>query len=185
MWHVLPALILAGGGGAAAADSTAGATYGECAAGGDSRMLKLDISVDPTTIVPTRSQEREPGAPHVSTVRVALTNPSAKELQLTFPNPCFLGYRIETIEGGTAPQEDGGSGCIDMLGGLRLAPGAKETKEFRWTARAAQGSYTPLAPGKYRIVGTLDKRYCNRGGEVREEPPLETPPVIVEVRPAK
>ena len=72
--------------------------------------------------------------------------------------------------------------CAARLVELRLAAGARETREFPWTARAWNGAYTPLSAGRYRILGTLAKRYCGRDGQ--EEPAIRTPPVIVEVRPA-
>ena len=156
---------------------------GECAPGGDSRTLKLDATVDPTTIVPTRSQEQGPPPPHTSRVRVTLTNPGPKELRLTFPDSCFLGYRVETPDERDLPQEDS-KGCLSALWTVTLAPGASESLEFRWTARSwdEEGRFTPLPSGKYRIFGTLAKRFCGREGQ--EEPPLRTAPVVVEVRPA-
>jgi hypothetical protein len=158
-------------------------SMGECAPGGDSRTLKLDATVDPTTIVPTRSQEREPAPPRTSKVRVTLTNPGPKELRLTFPDSCFLGYRVETPDGADLPQEDS-KGCASALMTVTLAPGASESMEFRWTARSWDelGRFTPLPAGKYRIFGTLAKRFCGKDGQ--EEPPLQTAPVVVEVRPA-
>jgi hypothetical protein len=174
----LPMLLLAGATAAAQSD------YGECASGG-SRTLKLDVSVDPTIVVPTRSQEREPAAPHTSTIRVTLTNPGPQALRLTFPDPCFLGYRVETTGSEPALPAADGTVCAAELGQVRLEPGGRQSKSFRWTARTGEGTYTPLPPGKYRIVGTLQKRYCNGpGGQRQEEPPLETAPVLVEVRPA-
>ena len=158
--------------------------YGECAPGG-SRTLKLDVSVDPTTVVQARSQVRETGAPHVSKVRVTLTNPGPAELRLTFPDPCFLGYRVETMDSRPAPAADDGMVCAAVLGQVTLPSGGKQSKEFRWTARTGEGPYTPLPAGKYRVVGTLQKRYCEGpGGQRQEEPPIETAPVVVEVRPA-
>jgi hypothetical protein len=182
MWLNLAILLFGLGGGSAQAQSGRdSSSYGECGPGGDSRTLKLDVSVAPTIVVSTGSQEREPPPPHTSTVRVTLTNPGPTALRLTFPNPCFLGYRVETMDGGDLAQEDG-EVCTAALQAVTLASGAKETKEFRWTARSWEGVYTPLRPGKYRIVGTLAKRYCGRDGQ--EEPPLQTAPVVVEVRPA-
>jgi hypothetical protein len=182
MWLTIATLLLAPGDASAQAGApTDPSAYGECAPGGDSRTLKLDVSVDPTTVVPTRSQEREPAAPHASKVRVTLINPGPKKLRLTFPNPCFLGYRVEAIDGRQVPREDAPV-CAAVLGELELAPGTSETKEFRWTARGGEDSYTPLPAGKYRIIGTLAKRFCGRQGQ--EEPPLQTAPVVVEVRPA-
>ena len=182
MWLTLATLFLVSGNDSAQAPAPIAATsYGECAAGGDSRTLRLDVTVDPTTIVPTRSQNRDPAAPHTSKVRVTLTNPGSRPLRLTFPSPCFLGYRVEAMDGREVPPADAPV-CAAVLGELALAPGASKTKEFRWTAREGVDSYKPLPAGQYRILGTLAKRFCGREGQ--EEPPLETAPVVVEVRPA-
>jgi hypothetical protein len=160
---------------------------GECAAGAGSRTLKLDVAVDPTIVVPTPSQDRQPAAPHTSKVRLILTNPGPRELRLTFPDSCFLAYEVRTADGADLlPQEDAGL-CYTALWEITLAPGASESKEYRWTARSwdAGGVFTPMRPGRYKIVGTLKKRYCSApGGGTQEEPPLETAPVTVEVRPA-
>jgi hypothetical protein len=182
MWLNLAILLLGPADGSNQARAPVDTTdYGECAAGGDSRTLRLDVSVDPTTIVPTRSQEREPAAPHTSKVRVTVTNPGPKALRLTFPDPCFLGYRVEAPDGAQLPQEDGAV-CMAALAEVTLAPGGRQTKEFRWTARASKAAWAPLPAGQYKVFGTLAKRYCGRQGQ--EEPPLETSPVVVEVRPA-
>ena len=166
---------------AAGAGSPTDGRFADCGPGGDSRTLKLEVSVDPTIVVATRSQERDLGAPHIATVRVTLTNPNAYPLRLNFPNPCFLGFRLETMDG----KEMGGDGtvCIAMTAELTLAAGGKEAKTFRWDPRTWAGVYAPLEAGQYRIVGTLDKRYC--GPDAKEEPPLRTAPVLVEVRPPK
>ncbi len=159
--------------------------YGACAPGAGSRTLKLDVSVDPTIVVPTPSREPEPAAPHTSTVRITLTNPGPKALRLTFPDPCFLGYRVETRDGTPVPSEGSSRVCFQTIAKLDLAPGAKETKELRWTARTLEDPVAPLPAGTYRILGTLQKRYCDGpGGRMQEEPAIQTAPVTVEVRPA-
>jgi hypothetical protein len=180
MWLNLAILALS----AQAQPSLDAGSLGACAPGG-SRTLKLDVTVDPTTVVQARSQARKPAPPHTSKVRVTLTNPGPSDLRLTFPDPCFLGYRVETMDSQPALPADEGMVCAAVLGQLTLAPGAKQTKEFTWSARTGEGPYTPLPAGKYRVVGTLQKRYCDGpGGQRQEEPPIETAPVVVEVRPA-
>lgn len=144
--------------------------------------LTLDVSVEPTVVVPTRSQELNPGAPHRATVRVTLTNVTSKERELTFGCPCFLGFEVEAPDGSAVSPEGGAVGCIDASGGMRLAPGARETREFQWTARSWDGSAKPLAPGRYKVFGTMGKGHC--GADRLGHPPMRTPAVTVEVRPS-
>jgi hypothetical protein len=174
MWLALAMLVFGLG-------SASNPDYGECAPGGGSRTLKLDVSVDPTIVVPTPSQDERPRAPHTSRVRVTVTNPGPTEHLLTFPDPCYLGFAVETADGLEVPRESG-EVCLTVLGALKLAPGESRSKEFRWTARTFDGLYKPLPAGEYRIVGTLAKRFC--GPERQQEPPIRTAPVTVEVRPA-
>lgn len=182
MWLELAILLMGPAGGSSQGRvSFDTSDYGQCAPGGGSRLLKLDVAVDPTILVPTPSQDREPEAPHTSKVRVTVTNPGTRALRLTFPDACYLGFEVEAADGRDVPREDGEM-CASALAGLTLAPGASDSKEFRWTARAWDGEYRALPAGRYRIVGTLAKRYC--GSEGQEEPPLRTTPVAVEVRPA-
>jgi hypothetical protein len=152
------------------------------AGGAGTEPLKLDVSVDPTIVVPTKSQEPNPAAPHRATVRVTLTNVTSKERRLTFGCPCFLGFEVEAPDGTAAPPEGGGTGCVQAVAEVSLSPGAKETKELVWTARSWDGSFAPLPPGRYKVYGTMGKGIC--GADQLGHSPMRTPPVTVEVRPA-
>lgn len=151
-------------------------------AGSATGPLTLDVEVDPTIVVPTTSQEPHPKAPHVATVRVTLTNVSDKERRLTFGGTTFLGYEVETADGTAAPRDDGGTGCLGSETEVVLAPGQSETRVLVWTARAWNGSFRPLAPGKYKVYGTMGKGAC--GADQNGHSPMRTAPVTVEVRPA-
>lgn len=179
MWLNVAILLVGAAGGSAPAQQGTD-SYADCVPG-SSRLLKLDVSVEPTIVVPTSAQDREPRAPHTSKVRVTVTNPASREVRLTFPDPCYLGFEVEAADGRDVPREDAEM-CASALAELTLAAGASHSKEFRWTARTRDHAYVPLRPGKYTIAGTLAKRYC--GAEGQEEPPLRTAPVAVEVRPA-
>lgn len=159
----------------------AGARPGEKQAAG-TEPLQLDVFVDPTIVVPTRSQEPTPGAPHKSTVRVTLTNVTSKERHLTFACPCFLGFEVEAPDGTAAPPEGGGTACIQTLADVHVPPGGKETRELLWTARSWKGTASPLPPGRYKLFGTMGKGSC--GSDQHGHAPMRTPPVTVEVRPA-
>jgi hypothetical protein len=170
------------GAGLAVAFANVGGAADERPVGAGTEPLKLDVLVDPTIVVPTRSQDPSPRAPHTTTVRVTLTNVTSKDRHLTFGCPCFLGFEVEAPDGTAAPPEGGGTGCADVLAEVHLPPGGKETKELQWTARSWNGSYAPLAAGTYKVFGTMGNGIC--GADQKGHSPMRTPPVPVEVRPA-
>src|SRR4029453_13097801 len=100
----------------------------------------LDVSVDPTIVVPTRSQDPHPRAPHRATVRLALTNVTSQERRLTVACPCFLGFEVEAPDGTAVPPEGGGSVCAETVAEIVLPPGGKQTRQLLWTARSCRGA---------------------------------------------
>ena len=167
---------------AMSADEKSRGVAPDCPAGRDCETLKLDLLVDPTVIVPTRSAVSKPAPPHTAAVRVTLTNVTSKDRDLTFGCPCFLGFDVEAADGTAAPPEGGGVACASVLAEVRLPPGGKHTSELVWTARSWNGSPAPLPPGRYKVFGTMGKGTC--GADQGGHPPMRTPPVTVEVRPA-
>ena len=165
----------------AAGSAAAAPTSDEKPAAVGTEPLQLDVSVDPTAVVPTRSGDPKPSAPHSATVRLTLTNVTAQDRELSFACPCFLGFEVEAPDGSVVGPEGGGTTCASMMADVRLPAGGKETRELRWTARSWKDTAAPLPPGRYKVYGTMGKGAC--GADRNGHPPMRTPPVTVEVRP--
>jgi hypothetical protein len=147
------------------------------ARGSTAEGLMLEVAVAPVEVIPRLEASYDEA--RVATVTVKLTNRSRDDLYFTFPDPCFLRYRVARPDGEAIQTDEMPSVCVGMVAYKRLGAGEAVTQTLDWTAR--RGPQRPLPPGRYAITGTLSKRWCGPR-ELREAVSL---PAFVEVGPAR
>ncbi len=145
------------------------------ARGSTSEGLTLEVAVAPAEVMPRLEAAYDEA--RVASVTVKLTNRSRDDLYLTFPDPCFLRYRVARPDGEEIETDEMPSVCVGMVAYKKLGAGEEITQTLPWTARF--GPRRALPPGRYAMMGTLSKRRCG----TRELHEAVSRPVFVEVGP--